>query len=140
MPNTIQPHPDGPLKVEGEIEIVAADGRLLKQTTRDWLCRCGRSANKPYCDSSHKKAGFADPGNVSDSYQPKTLEPGEPGTALRITLKTNGPLRCFGEMQIRDAQGNATWSGKQATLCRCGQSRNKPFCDGSHRDCGFAAD
>lgn len=139
MSSVIQPQRDGPLKVEGEIEIVDADGSLLKKTARDWLCRCGGSANKPFCDSSHRKSGFADAGDVAETYLPKTLDPGEPGPGLRITLKTNGPLRCFGDMQIRDAQGTARWSGTQAALCRCGQSRNKPFCDGSHRDCGFEA-
>jgi CDGSH-type Zn-finger protein len=139
MPNVVQPQVDGPLKVEGEIEILAANGSPLKTAAQVWLCRCGRSATKPFCDSTHKKAGFRDPSAVSPEYQPKVRDPGTPGAGLRITLKADGPLRCFGEMQIRDASGAVAWSGDQAALCRCGNSRNKPFCDGTHRETGFAA-
>ena len=114
--NVIQPQIDGPLKVSG------------------------RSANKPFCDSSHKAAGFRDPVAVSPEYQPKALDPGAPGAQLRITLRANGPLRCFGEMQLADSKGAAAWIGGQASLCRCGGSKNKPFCDGTHKDIGFAAE
>jgi len=41
--NVIQPQINGPLKVSGHIEIVAADGTVLKRTTEAWLCRCGKS-------------------------------------------------------------------------------------------------
>jgi CDGSH-type Zn-finger protein len=140
MPNVVQPQIDGPLKVEGEIEILAADGSPLRKAVQVWLCRCGKSANKPFCDGSHKAAGFRDPAAVSPEYQPKALDPGAPGTQLRITLKTNGPLRCFGQMRIAGSKGAPAWIGAQASLCRCGGSKNKPFCDGTHRDIGFAAE
>lgn len=135
----LEPQPDGPLKVTGDIEIVAADGTVLKRMAEAWLCRCGQSAAKPFCDGSHKRAGFQDAARVG-AYQPKTVDPGAQGTTLRVTPKTNGPLRCFGEMQLCDSKGAAAWIGGQASLCRCGGSKNKPFCDGTHRDIGFAAE
>ena len=46
------------MKVEGEIEIFAADGTLLRKAVQVWLCRCGKSANKPFCDSAHKTCDF----------------------------------------------------------------------------------
>ena len=49
---------DGPMHVEGNLEINAGSGREIACTTDTWLCRCGASANKPYCDGSHKKTGF----------------------------------------------------------------------------------
>ena len=55
---TITPLPDGPLEVTGPVVITASDGTILETTERTWLCRCGASAKKPYCDGSHKKAGF----------------------------------------------------------------------------------
>jgi len=137
--NVIQPQVDGPLKVTGDIEIVAADGAVLKRMVEARLCRCGRSAAKPFCDGSHTKAGFRDDVRVG-AYQPKALDPGAPGARLCITLKPNGPLRCFGEMQLCDSKGAAAWIGGQASLCRCGGSKNKPFCDGTHKDIGFAAE
>ncbi|MGH8212137.1 MAG: CDGSH iron-sulfur domain-containing protein [Rhodanobacteraceae bacterium] len=55
---TVNPQPDGPLKLSGALELVSGTGRTLNRTTETWLCRCGASANKPYCDGSHKRIGF----------------------------------------------------------------------------------
>lgn len=52
---------DGPLEVAGEVEILASDGTLIKQTTKSYLCRCGLSAKKPFCDGAHKREGFTAP-------------------------------------------------------------------------------
>lgn len=52
---------NGPLEVSGEVEILAADGALVKQTGKCFLCRCGQSENKPFCDGAHKNAGFIAP-------------------------------------------------------------------------------
>ena len=138
MPNLLQPQVDGPLRATGDIEILAADGKLIEKTSEAWLCRCGRSSNKPFCDSTHAKTGFREPARVSGTYQPKTLDPGTPGPGLRVNLRTNGPLRCVGDMRIEGAE-NTSWRGTQASLCRCGGSKNKPFCDGTHREIGFEA-
>lgn len=57
----------------------------------------------------------------------------------KITVLNNGPLRIEGEMKIVDAAGNAFGlAGRTViSLCRCGHSENKPFCDGSHARQGF---
>lgn len=57
-PLQVTPTKDGPLKVEGNLEIVSGTGRTMNRTTKAFLCRCGQSARKPYCDGSHKSAGF----------------------------------------------------------------------------------
>jgi CDGSH-type Zn-finger protein len=56
-----------------------------------------------------------------------------------ITVNPNGSLRVTGNFVIKDPQGNTFGlAGRTAIgLCRCGQSANKPFCDGSHARCGF---
>jgi len=61
---------------------------------------------------------------------------------LLIRCRENGPLVIHGAARIVDHQGNEFTipAGKDfVALCRCGQSKNKPFCDGSHRTCGFVA-
>jgi len=57
-PVTITPSKNGPLAVEGNLEIIAASGRRLATKTRTFMCRCGGSGNKPFCDGTHKKIGF----------------------------------------------------------------------------------
>lgn len=50
--------PNGPLMVYGNLTIKHADGSERKEHRVTALCRCGQSANKPYCDGTHKKVGF----------------------------------------------------------------------------------
>jgi CDGSH-type Zn-finger protein len=59
--------------------------------------------------------------------------------ATKITVKNNGSLRIEGDIEIYDDSGNKyDLAGRTVIgLCRCGQSNNKPFCDGSHARCGF---
>jgi CDGSH-type Zn-finger protein len=59
--------------------------------------------------------------------------------ATKITVNNNGSLRIEGEIEIYDGAGNKyDLAGRTMIgLCRCGQSNNKPFCDGSHARCGF---
>jgi CDGSH-type Zn-finger protein len=59
---------------------------------------------------------------------------------FKVTVLKNGPLRVTGEdIQLLDPSGNAFGLGGRTTisLCRCGLSSNKPFCDGSHNHHGF---
>lgn len=60
---------------------------------------------------------------------------------VKITVKPNGPYRVEGLVKLVDAEGHE-WdlTGKPAfSLCRCGASVNKPFCDGTHSKLGFQA-
>ncbi|HEY2824759.1 MAG TPA: CDGSH iron-sulfur domain-containing protein, partial [Gemmatimonadales bacterium] len=57
-PLSIAPQPNGPLKVSGALEVVTGTGHTINRCTATFLCRCGHSANKPYCDGSHKRIGF----------------------------------------------------------------------------------
>ncbi len=52
---------DGPLEVTGEVEVLASDGSVVKETAKCYLCRCGHSENKPFCDGAHKREGFTAP-------------------------------------------------------------------------------
>jgi uncharacterized Fe-S cluster protein YjdI len=57
-PVVIALRPDGPLVVEGPVRIELARGEVLEVTERAFLCRCGNSRTKPFCDGTHKKVGF----------------------------------------------------------------------------------
>ena len=59
---TITPYRDGPLIVRGDFRLLDQDGREIdpgRETIA--LCRCGKSGIKPFCDGSHKRAGFSAP-------------------------------------------------------------------------------
>ena len=49
----------------------------------------------------------------------------------------NGPLLVYGNILVKDAEGNITKRNKVTVFCRCGQSQNKPYCDGNHTKTGF---
>lgn len=131
--NTVVPSPKGPLYLRGALRVQAPDGTTLLGDTRIALCRCGQSENKPLCDNSHQKAGFADAGGVSSSAAEVGAEPGE----LTITPTAGGPLLLRGPFKLVSADGQTVVRGTKAALCRCGGSGNKPFCDGTHAKLGF---
>jgi CDGSH-type Zn-finger protein/uncharacterized Fe-S cluster protein YjdI len=54
----IDPQSDGPLRVKGNLEITSGTGRVVARVTTAYLCRCGGSANKPFCDGTHARIGF----------------------------------------------------------------------------------
>ncbi len=57
----------------------------------------------------------------------------------RITVNDNGSLRVEGDFEIVDSQGRVFGLGgrTRVSLCRCGHSATKPFCDSAHKTCGF---
>ncbi len=133
--NTAAIQADGPIHVRGRVEVRDHDGRLLSDAPRLALCRCGLSSNKPFCDNSHVEGDFVDPGHlgrggvfVDDMVDADGL--------LTITVVENGFLRLSGPVTIVGAEGEYREITK-GTLCRCGASANKPFCDSTHREIGF---
>ncbi|MEX0702650.1 MAG: CDGSH iron-sulfur domain-containing protein [Planctomycetales bacterium] len=60
---------------------------------------------------------------------------------VKIVTRQNGPLLVTGPVTLVDHEGNVFDLGEKQSiaLCRCGASGNKPFCDGSHKNCGFVA-
>ncbi|HET9073502.1 MAG TPA: CDGSH iron-sulfur domain-containing protein [Solirubrobacteraceae bacterium] len=174
------------------------------------LCRCGASANKPFCDGSHARVGFDGTETASrvafaaaaEQIQGPRLdladnpplcafaricdghgriwdtitsadddateaivehqgsacpsgrlvvtphggdEPLEPAYDPSVVLledpqeNASGPLWVRGGVTVVGADGTAYETRNRVTLCRCGQSANKPFCDGTHAHVGFRA-
>ncbi|RUT88801.1 MULTISPECIES: CDGSH iron-sulfur domain-containing protein [unclassified Mesorhizobium] len=126
--NTVRLRENGPLAVHAEIVL---DGETSYRAT---LCRCGASENKPFCDGSHNKSGFAATGEppLKD-----TLALEARNGPLKVTPTTNGPLKLEGNLEIVTGTGHTVDRTQRAFLCRCGHSANKPFCDGTHKKVGF---
>ena len=132
--NCIKVRANGPLLCTGDVEIYTDDGRLLEKSDDLVLCRCGHSANRPFCDGSHRVAAFENDG-IFTGVKSDELE-NQPGP-LKITVRRNAMLIAKGPMTIVCADGSGPVTRNKAALCRCGHSTNKPFCDGSHKDCKF---
>jgi CDGSH-type Zn-finger protein len=62
--------------------------------------------------------------------------------STKLTVLNHGPLKVDGPFTIADGAGAVynLEAGKSAFLCRCGQSMNKPFCDGGHKAAGFQSE
>ena len=110
------------------------------------LCRCGASANKPFCDGVHVKIGFSSAnaagstGEGSDNCalpdSAITLAQDLPEGEVAIFVMPDGPYLVMGDPELRNTAGSEGASRRFA-LCRCGGSKNKPFCDGTHGKIGF---
>lgn len=202
---TIKAAPDGPYIVKNLQNFSNRKGAIECKEAMG-LCRCGQSANKPYCDGSHKTVGFSSENQLDpdrdrlDTYQGKKItvydnrsicahagictdglpsvfhnregsfvDPdgasvGEiidivnrcPSGALSyiiddesetrlideasISIAANGPYELKGKVILLDIGKGEGSSESNCSLCRCGASKNKPFCDGSHWDIKFTDD
>jgi CDGSH-type Zn-finger protein/uncharacterized Fe-S cluster protein YjdI len=136
--NSVRPQPDSALYVRGDITLKDSDGTVLEQATRLTLCRCGQSNNKPFCDYSHHDANFEDGGALGTTNLADTVV--DTDGPLELQTTPNGPLLVKGNFALRNASHSRILYGDKAALCRCGQSNNKPFCDGSHSAAGFTAE
>ena len=59
---------------------------------------------------------------------------------VQVSTLPDGPLQIRGKVRLVDANGDVVREDTRLTLCRCGASRRKPFCDGTHRVIGFRDD
>ena len=204
---TIECKPNGPYLVRDLEHLKDWQGNRMESQPVMALCRCGGSANKPFCDGTHQKNGFsgaklaergtdqrqsypapritihdnrsicAHAGHCTDGLAAVFKYGSEPwidasGAAVEaiietirrcpsgalsytldgtqgkeqgkeqpqepsITVTKDGPYAVEGAAQLLGqdwAQGAST---EHYTLCRCGASKNKPFCDGAHGSIGF---
>jgi putative iron-dependent peroxidase len=129
-PCTVRVCRDGPLELTGALVVAGTPAAQAR------LCRCGQSRRKPWCDDSHFDAGFIADGEVPPIDEPQAeVTPGR----TRVQPIADGPLLLWGPVAIVSDGGRPVTRCTGPTLCRCGQSAHKPFCDGSHAAAGFVA-
>jgi CDGSH-type Zn-finger protein/uncharacterized Fe-S cluster protein YjdI len=130
--NTLRVRENGPNAVHAPIVLAGAPIGF-----RATLCRCGQSQNKPFCDGAHVAAGFTASGEPATQDAPALAQRG--GT-LHVNPQRNGPLEVLGNLELCAGTGRTIKRVSEVYLCRCGHSKNKPYCDGSHAAAGFVAD
>jgi CDGSH-type Zn-finger protein/uncharacterized Fe-S cluster protein YjdI len=131
--NTVRVRENGPLAIEADLRIRGQ----VQLSPRATLCRCGQSANKPFCDGAHTAAGFTATGEpATGSFEPLEARNG-PVDVLPVP---DGPLRVAGNQELVSGTGRTFDKATETYLCRCGASKNKPYCDGSHKPANFRAE
>lgn len=195
---TIECSPDGPYVVRHLETLRNSKGEAITTKRTLALCRCGGSANKPFCDGTHSEIGFSgtkitdgstdkrknyvgkniaihdnrgicshagfctdnlasvfrlntqpwidpDGANIEAiidtieecpsgalSYSIQGVEHPDQEREPAITVSRDGPYCVTGGIELKgQARGDGA-SEEHYTLCRCGASNNKPYCDGSH--------
>ncbi len=77
------------------------------------------------------------PSGALSYYMNKEEKKGPEPAETKVKIMPNGPLLVFGNIQITDKDGNVSARSKTTAFCRCGVSKNKPYCDGSHIEIDF---
>lgn len=129
--NLVRVRENGPLALHADVAL--ASGETGYRMT---LCRCGASSNKPFCDGSHVGADFTASGEpAAQKSEALAVRNGK----LKVTPATDGPLMVEGALEVVSGTGRTVLRTMKTSLCRCGASANKPYCDGSHKKIGFKA-
>lgn len=132
IPNEALVTSAGPLNITGNITLVHEDGSITYANHVN-LCRCGASKDKPICDEGHLDVEFLHSGRIQEISE---AQHSERPSKITISAIKNGPLTFRGRLRLHNNLGQECVKQRGA-LCRCGQSANKPFCDGSHEKVGF---
>jgi CDGSH-type Zn-finger protein len=122
----------GPLQLTGNLTLVHDDG-TVQYANHLTLCRCGHSKSKPTCDDQHLDMEFLNPGKISEASE---IAASQRPSKLTLSCIKDGPITFRGRLRLHNQFGQECVK-MRGSLCRCGQSASKPFCDGSHTRTGF---
>ena len=122
----------GPLQLTGNLTLVHDDG-TVQYANHLTLCRCGHSESKPTCDDQHLDKEFLNPGKISEASE---IAASQRPSKLTLSCIKDGPITFRGRLRLHNQFGQECVK-MRGSLCRCGQSASKPFCDGSHTRTGF---
>jgi CDGSH-type Zn-finger protein len=132
VPNEVMVANGGPLQITGNITLVNEDG-TVQYANHLTLCRCGHSGSKPTCDGEHIEKEFLHSGKISEASEiPASKRPSK----ITISCIKDGPITFRGRLRLHNQFGQECVK-MRGSLCRCGHSTAKPFCDGSHERTGF---
>jgi CDGSH-type Zn-finger protein len=117
----------GPLQVTGNVTLVHEDG-TVQYANHLTLCRCGNTRSGPICDGQHLEREFLNPGKISEASE---ISASSRPSKITISCIKDGPITFRGRLRLHNQFGQDCVK-LRGSLCRCGQSASKPFCDGSH--------
>ena len=122
--NVIQLTENGPMGISGDIEVVDHEGNQITRSDAVWMCRCGQSKDKPFCDGSHRSCDFSTDGDIGEALGKSMIEE---KAHLQVRVNRRAGLLVDGPCMLVSADGTRTRQMERFTLCRCGKSANMPF-------------
>jgi CDGSH-type Zn-finger protein len=132
VPNEALVTNGGPLQITGNITLVKEDGSV-QYANHLTLCRCGSSNSKPLCDGQHVDREFLHAGKIAEVSE---ISASDRPSKITVSCIKDGPITFRGRLRLHNQFGQECVK-MRGSLCRCGHSANKPFCDGSHERTGF---
>ena len=136
-PTVVLPIENGPLLMVGDLDVRGPDGEQITHEARLTLCRCGLSRNQPFCDNSHLRRNWESGPTHAPATEPPPPRDGALDEPTKVIAKADASLDLRGHLRIYHSDGTPIVETGRVLLCRCGKSKNKPFCDTSHEDAGF---
>ena len=136
-PTVAVPVENGPMLMVGDLLVETPGGEEVTRETRLTLCRCGLSRNQPFCDNSHIRRGWESGDVAEPRKEPPPPRAGADEGPTRIVPADDMSLKVTGHVRVESMEGETLCDAGRVFLCRCGNSGNKPFCDGSHERAGF---
>lgn len=121
---------NGPLELRGDLRIEGGPPE-----TRAAICRCAMSQRGIRCDGTCGLLGFEATGDPQ-SVKPQQFLAGATGE-VALSASANGPYLVQGNLEVVTSTGRTLARTHKVSLCRCGASANKPFCDGAHERIGY---
>ena len=106
-------------------------GSVFKPNEKPWIQVEGASSEEIMAQIDKCPSG------ALSYYKNDAQEKEQKDSGIIIEPSKNGPLIVHGDFELKDKDGAITACRKVTALCRCGQSKNKPYCDGSHKAAGF---
>lgn len=132
--------PNGPFRLSIDTEeesiknvLFGPNGKSITIKKNSILCRCGRSKQQPFCDGVHRMCGFNSENVLEEESSELIVEP-EPENydGCKISIVKHGPINIFGKVALHVDTWPKNVNPEKYSLCRCGASQNKPFCDNAH--------
>ena len=138
-PTVVVPIEDGPLLMVGDLDVRTPDGEQITRENRLTLCRCGMTRNQPFCDNSHLRRNWESGPTSAPEKEPPPPREGAAQAPTSVVPLSDASLELRGHIRIYHSDGKPLAEAGRLVLCRCGQSRNKPFCDSSHESSDFCS-